>query len=143
MKKTTIILFIITTGLCVGGCVERIIKITTEPSGALVWLNDEEIGATPVTVDFTWYGDYEVVIRKEGYQTYKTSRRTPIPFYQWPVIDFFAEALWPGKIVDRHEWQYQLAKETPTDNQKLIERANELRDEATKKDGSQEEGNKK
>lgn len=42
------------------GCVERTITITSEPSGALVHLNDEEVGRTPLTVPFTFYGVYDV-----------------------------------------------------------------------------------
>jgi len=55
--------------LFLGGCVERRLTINTEPQGALVILNDEEIGESPVTVNFNWYGDYWVRIRKEGYET--------------------------------------------------------------------------
>ena len=51
-------------GLC--GCVERELTINTNPSGAVVLLNDEEIGVSPVTVPFNWYGDYNVTIRKQG-----------------------------------------------------------------------------
>ncbi len=43
-----------------GGCVERTVTITSEPDNALVYLNDEEIGRTPVTVSFTFYGVYDV-----------------------------------------------------------------------------------
>lgn len=48
------------------GCVRRTITITSEPSGALVHLNDTEIGRTPVTVGFTHYGVYDVRLSHEG-----------------------------------------------------------------------------
>ena len=51
------------------GCVRRTIRITTEPPHALVYLNDQEIGRSAVTTDFIWYGDYDVIVRKEGYKT--------------------------------------------------------------------------
>ena len=47
------------------GCVRRTIKITTEPPGARVFLNDQEVGRSEVSTDFLWYGDYDVVVRKE------------------------------------------------------------------------------
>src|SRR5258706_9997592 len=53
----------------VAGCVERTMTIKSDPPGALVYLNDREIGRTPVTRDFTWYGDYQVEIRKDGYES--------------------------------------------------------------------------
>ena len=71
------------------GCVRRTVTIHSEPAGALVWLNDEEVGRTPVTTDFLWYGDYDVVVRKDGYQTLVTHAVIPQPWYQWPVLDFF------------------------------------------------------
>ncbi len=54
--------------VCMGptGCVQRTITITSDPPHAIVWLNDEEIGRTPVTVPFTFYGKYDVRIVHEG-----------------------------------------------------------------------------
>jgi hypothetical protein len=52
------------TGLL--GCVERTISITSEPEGALVYLNDEEVGRTPVSVPFTFYGVYDVRLEHEA-----------------------------------------------------------------------------
>ncbi len=51
------------------GCVERKLTINTAPPGAMVVLNDEEIGTSPVTVSFEWYGDYNVRVSKEGFET--------------------------------------------------------------------------
>ena len=48
------------------GCVERQLTINTNPEGALVVLNDEEIGLSPVTVNFNWYGDYCVRITRKA-----------------------------------------------------------------------------
>ena len=47
------------------GCVERLITVTSQPSGSLVYLNDEEVGRTPVTVPFTFYGVYDVRVEHE------------------------------------------------------------------------------
>src|SRR3990172_12037515 len=54
---------IVGTGLAMillAGCVERRLTINTDPQGAKVVLNDQEIGTSPVTVPFHWYGDYWV-----------------------------------------------------------------------------------
>ena len=61
--------------IILSGCVERRLTINTEPQGALVVLNDEEIGQSPVTVSFNWYGDYNVRISKEGFETLNTHRK--------------------------------------------------------------------
>ncbi len=119
--------------LTAGGCVERFITVTTRPAGALVWLNDQEVGATPVKVPFTWYGQYRLVIQKDGYETVNTSVKVNAPVYEWFGIDLFSECLWPGKLIDDHQYSFNLQtrKNTPIDP--LIERARQLRNETLKK----------
>ncbi len=110
------------------GCVRRTLTIETEPAGALVWLNDEEIGRTPVTTDFTWYGDYDLIVRHEDYQTLQTHVNVRRPWYQLPPIDFFAEVLWPGRIVDARAYTFALTPAEPPDREELINRARDLRE---------------
>jgi len=108
------------------GCVERKLTINTEPAGALVWLNDEEIGASPVTVEFNWYGDYKVRISKEGYETLDTHRELEAPLHDGFPIDFFAEVIWPGRIVDEYEWSFRLQEYQPPQRSELIEAAQKM-----------------
>ena len=130
MKSLSFILIVALSVLTLNGCVERFITVTSKPTGAIVWLNDEEVGVTPVTVPFTWYGDYDVVLRKEGYQTLKTWQRAAPPFYEWPGIDFVTECLIPIPFIDRHQWDLQLKPKVAVDPQGLIERAKSLKAEA-------------
>ena len=116
------------------GCVRRTMTIRTEPSGALIYLNDEEVGRSDLTTDFTWYGDYDVVIRKEGYKTLATNWQVPRPWYEIPPIDFFVEVLWPGWIVDAHEREFALEPATPPTTQELLQRALETRRPALRDD---------
>ncbi len=112
------------------GCVERLIKVTSNPPGAVVWLNDQEIGSTPVTVPFTWYGNYSVSLRKDGYQPVLTACRPPVPVYQWPVFDFFSECVLPVNFVDEHEWHYDLEPTSEIDENRLIIRATKMKVES-------------
>ena len=112
------------------GCVRRTVTITTEPSNALVLLNDQEVGRSAVSTDFLWYGDYDVVIRKEGYKTLATNWKIDPPWYQYIPLDFFAEVLWPGWIHDQRSRHFALEPaETPTADE-LLERASEVRERA-------------
>ena len=105
-------------------------RITSEPPGALVFLNDQEIGRTEVTTDFLWYGDYDVVIRQEGYTTLKTHWNVKPPWYQIPPLDFFAEVLWPGHLHDTHSAHFVLEPQELPTAEELIGRAMETRDAA-------------
>ena len=117
-------------GLAVLGCVRRTLTIETAPSGALVYLNDEEVGRSPVSTDFLWYGDYDVVIRKEGYQTLATHAKIDAPWYQYPPVDFFAEVLYAGDIHDQRQLSYTLDPEQLPDRDELVQRAEELREDS-------------
>ncbi len=103
----------------VGGCVERKLTINTRPQGALVTLNDEEIGTSPVTASFNWYGDYDVRISKEGYETLKTHRRLKGPWYDRAPFDFFAGCLYSKRIVNSYEWTFELKQKQEPERQQL------------------------
>jgi len=110
------------------GCVRRTLTIKTEPQGAVVFLNDEEIGATPVSTDFTWYGDYSVIIRKDGFKTVNTNVVLSAPWYQVVPIDFFFDVLWPKQIHDERSAQFTLTPFSPPDPSDVVMRAMELRE---------------
>ena len=113
--------------IIISGCVERQLTINTEPQGALVVLNDEEIGESPVTVSFNWYGDYNVRISKEGFETLKTHRKLKGPWYDKFPFDFFAGVLSPKRIVDSYEWTFTLAPQEYPTREELIQEAEELK----------------
>jgi hypothetical protein len=116
--------------LLVSGCVERKLTINTQPQGALVVLNDEEIGTSPVTVEFNWYGDYKVRLSKPGYETLNTHRELERPMHDHIGIDFIAEAIWPGRIEDHYEWSFQLEPYVRPERDELIENAEDLKSRA-------------
>lgn len=114
------------------GCVERRIRITTEPSGARVWLNDVELGASPVETAFTFYGDYDVRVELDGYERLSTMRKAKAPVHEWPGVDLVAAAL-PTRIENEIHWHFDLEPElesvmdAETLEREMIERSDELR----------------
>lgn len=114
--------------LAVAGCVRRTIRITTEPSNARVFLNDVEIGRTPTTTDFVWYGDYDIVVRKEGFETLTTNWKLEAPWYQWPPMDFMVEVFYPGTVHDFHERHYVLQPQVLPSPEDVVNRAMETRE---------------
>jgi len=120
-------LFVLCVAIVIfAGCVERRLTINTQPQGALVVLNDEEIGTSPVTVPFNWYGDYNVRISKEGYQTLNTHRPLKAPWYDSFPFDFFA-LLNPKRTVDSYEWTFDLAPKQEPSRETILQKAEELK----------------
>jgi hypothetical protein len=123
-------LLVVVTTLAASGCVRRTLRITTEPPNARVFLNDQEIGRSEVTTDFLWYGDYDVTLRKEGYETLHTNWTVKAPWYQWVPFDFFSEVLWPGHLHDQHARHFVLEPARTPSEEELVGRAVETRERA-------------
>ncbi len=131
MKKSKTLTFAVLAVLMLvlTGCVERKLTIITTPPGAIVSLNDEEIGTSPVTVAFRWYGDYRIRIAKDGFETLITHKKLKAPLHDGFPFDLFAE-LWPGRIIDKYQWNFELTQYVTPDRDKLIRYADEMRHRA-------------
>ena len=112
--------------LVAGGCVQRTLQVESDPPGALVYLNGQEAGRTPMRKNFVWYGTYDVQLRKEGYQTMSEETKVWAPWWQWPPIDLFAELL---PLEDNHVARYTLkpVTEEETDPKQVLTRAVQMR----------------
>jgi hypothetical protein len=98
---------LLTAGLLMG-CVERKYVITSDPPGAIVFRNDQFLGATPVDDHFVYYGKYHYTLIKDGYETLQVDQPIPAPWYEWIGIDFLSENLWPFTVQDVHRFNYQM-----------------------------------
>lgn len=128
--KTVTLGLLALCSLLTAGCVEKKLTINTEPQGAQVFLNDEEIGTSPVTVAFQWYGDYNIRIIKQDYETIKTNKNLKAPLHDYFPFDFFADNLWPGKIVDQYDWSFKLEPYQAPSREELLGTAESVRQEA-------------
>lgn len=109
------------------GCVRRRMTVRTNPSGAIVSVDNQVIGTTPAATSFVYYGTREFRIEKDGYRTETIRRRINPPWYQWPGIDFVAETLWPGEIRDERIIDVELVPKTLEPAESVVERADSLR----------------
>ena len=116
------------TLLASAGCVQRTMRVISNPPGAIVWMNDQEIGRTPLERDFTWYGNYDVQVRADGYEPLDTTTSVVAPWWQWPPIDLVAE-LMPFRPRDVRTISYTLKPATtqPAEPSVMLTRAAELR----------------
>ena len=124
-KPTTLLLAILPALLILPGCVKRTITISSEPAGALVWLNDREIGRTPVDVGFVHYGTYDVRLVKDGYEPLLTSGTARVPWWDHVGLDLLAE-MHPGRLHADIRWHYEMVP-SDHDPDALLIRATELR----------------
>ncbi|MDP6557459.1 MAG: PEGA domain-containing protein [Pirellulaceae bacterium] len=101
--------------------------IRSNPTGALVFVDDQKIGVTPVSTAFTYYGTRKIQLFKDGFEPQIVKQRFSPPWYQLPVIDFISENLWPAKIRDERLVEVQMAPLQVVPNEQLIGRADALR----------------
>jgi hypothetical protein len=115
--------------LCVvaGGCVQRRMTIRSNPPGALVYVDNYEIGTTPVSTDFVYYGKRKIRLVKDGYETLTVEQRFWPPWYQYFPLDFVAENIYPGEIRDEHVLDFPLVPQMVVPTNQLIQRAEDLR----------------
>ena len=90
------------------GCVRRSLTIRTNPPGALVYVNDQLKGPSPVTYDFEWYGWHRVMVRKDGYERLEDRKMLRSPVHLWVPFDLAMELL-PFTIHDDRTWDYTLS----------------------------------
>jgi hypothetical protein len=110
------------------GCVRRRMTVRTNPPGAQLYVDNYPIGKTPVSFPFTYYGTREVRLVRDGYETQAVKQRFLPPWYQWPVLDFVTENLWPGEIRDERVLDFQLEPQKIVPTDQLLTRAHSLRD---------------
>lgn len=115
--------------LTVPGCIDRRLTITSDPPGAIVTLNEVEVGRTPLQTRFLWYGTYDVRLNLDGFEPLSTSRAAAAPIYEIPPLDLPASAL---PITTNIHWHFELIPtppDTPEMEADLIRRARELREQ--------------
>lgn len=124
---SAMLFFVIVTSFLQVGCVRRRMTIRSNPSGALAFVDDQEIGVTPVSIPFTYYGTRKVQLFRDGYETLTVKQPFPAPWYEIPPLDFFFENLWPFEKRDERIVDFDLPPEQVVPNEKVIERAEMLR----------------
>ena len=123
--------------LLLPACVDRRITVTSDPPGARVWLNDTEIGRTPVQTGFKFYGVYDVRLELDGYEPIHEAREANAPIYEYPGLDLVT-GLIPIDWESRVDWHFELTTrleqtQSPQELEEgLLSRARETRDQIDK-----------
>lgn len=109
------------------GCVRKRMTFRTNPSGAMVYVDKQPIGLTPVSTNFTYYGTRNIEIVRDGYRTEKFLREIHAPWYQIPPLDFVSDTLWPFETRDERIIDVQLTVDPEVPNEALIASGEQMR----------------
>ena len=109
------------------GCVQRRMTIRSSPPGALVYVDDYQIGTTPVSTDFIYYGTRKIRLIKDGYETLTVRQPFPIPWYEIFPLDFVTENLWPWEIRDERIVDLAMSTTASIPPESVVARAEQAR----------------
>jgi hypothetical protein len=112
------------------GCVERRYTIRTEPPGATVVVNGEEIGPSPASKSFVYYGDRRITLILDGYETKTLIQPINAPWWDNYLTEFFTENLVPASLRDEREYKYVMEPAQTPPQGELRDRAESLRSDA-------------
>ncbi len=123
---------LILLALALAGCrTQRSIEITSQPPGARVRLDEQEVGITPVTVPFEFYGTRRITFYKAGYRTRSEQIRLRPPWYFRFPLDVVTEVFLPFGWRDRRAYHMDLVQGQEVMSipslRSVIDRANVLR----------------
>jgi len=117
----------VVASLCATGCVQRRMTVRSNVPGAQVYVDNYEIGRTPVSTDFIYYGQRDIRLVKDGYETLKVKQPVNAPWYQYPGLDLITENLWPWEIRDERNFNYQMQPQYLVPTETILSRAEEMR----------------
>lgn len=109
------------------GCVSRRATIRSNPPGALVEVDGQRLGFTPVSFDFQYYATREITLSKVGYETLRIKQPVKPPWYQVPPLDAISDNLLPFRVTNRHDFSYTLKRKQMESTPALIDRASNVR----------------
>jgi hypothetical protein len=111
------------------GCVERKFIVTCDTPNTAVYINGMNKETAPVDASFLYYGKYEfrLVDPTGAHATLIAVEPIKPPWYQIPPLDFFAENVYPFKIVDERRLHFTLPEKPRDQEADILKRAQELR----------------
>lgn len=126
-RRFIVVFLILVPLLSTLGCVRRRFTIVSNPPGAVAYLDNVELGKTPISRNFMYYGKRELRLVKPGYETHTQMIELKAPWYQWPGVDFVSEVLVPGELTDHREFRVDMKQQSMVSHDTLIANAEQLK----------------
>ena len=115
------------SGCAPNGSVIRRLTIISDPPGAMVYVDEEPIGATPCSVSYIYYATRKIRLVKDGYATRTVMQEFPTPWYQYIPLDFVSENVSPWEIRDERTVEFKLSPQAIVPVEQILQRGEELR----------------
>ena len=126
MRPSLLVITLVAT-FAAAGCVQRRMTVRSNPPGALVYVDDYELGTAPVSHDFVYYGTRRIRLVKDGYETLTVRQPFPLPWYQFFPLDFVTENLIPWEIRDERVVDLAMVPASSTPPESVVARAEQAR----------------
>ena len=130
MLSRPVLLLLLFTAMMQTGCVHRRVTVNSYPQGALVKVDGRDIGYTPASFDFTWYGTREVQLLMDGYETRTEHVDINAPWYQKFPLDFVSDNFLGKHVTDHRQFTFRLEPKKIGQSHDVLQRAGSLRSEA-------------
>ena len=101
--------------------------IRSNPPGALVYVDDYQIGTTPVSHDFVYYGTRKIRLVKDGYETLTVRQPFPVPWYEIFPLDFVTENIIPWEVRDERVVDLAMQPAASAPPELVVSRAEQVR----------------
>lgn len=112
-------------------CVRKRVTIISNPPGAQVFVDNREIGTTPVSTSYVYYATRSIRLQKDGYESLTVQRNFEPPWYEYPPLDLFSESFVPLELRDERVIEFQLIPLQKVPTETIRQRADTLRSQAS------------
>lgn len=112
--------------LCVG-CVDRRFVVTTNAPGAAIEVDGQPLGPTPVDASYVYAGKREFRATAPGYEPLNQYVTFEPKWWDYPVLDLFAEVIWPFRIEDVRRVHLTLQPAAPRSAEEILAGAEALK----------------
>ncbi len=110
------------------GCVTRRFTVNSNPPGARVIVDDKyDVGVTPASFEYTYYGTRKITLIKDGYETLTVMESIPPPVYDIFPVEFFTENFIPYEFRDERSVNFDLKPQRIVPREELLRSAEQLR----------------
>ena len=89
----------------------------------------QPVGATPVSVPFTYYGTREIQVEKDGFKTVRVEQNIKPPWFDRFPVSLISNNFAGREIRDDRVFDFELEPKEPVNESHLFERANDLRND--------------